>query len=931
MHRYREESSASRVTCRRMGRGRDGCDLLPIYSGSVRSGDSPAGSSAAADSTAPGDGAGTDAAGQASETLLASGITPDPGDGEDTGEPAAKAKGGERAPKAKGRAPAAKAKGRERAPKANDSETAAKVRGARPREGEGWGAGREGEGGAHPRSEPAAKAKDSGPAAKDGEPAAKDREPASQRKIAGSGLAVIGRRLGHVAGQMRLAGAGCAFARLTTLPVILVMAWLLPGVPLLLAGSFIPAAMLLISAPLAVALVVYGLRRVPGRWPQAMSGGRPDRPWTAWWGVAGTIVVAVGFGAWQLHANSAAAIVSRDPGTYLQSGYWIAQHGTLTIPKSLAAFGGAHPGLSFSSIGFFPNGTALAASGMSGLPMLIAGGFWIHGLSAASAMSPIIGALALLTFGGLTGRLAGPQWAPAGALVLGFTLPQQYTSRSAFSETLMQLLLIGGLCLLIDSLTLESMGEDTVAAMPRGWPRWLTPGRALAALAGLALGLSVLARVDALVYLLPVIPFVGVLLAGHRRPALPFSLGFVAGVGYGLADGYLGSRPYMETLAWPLRLVGLIAAGLAVLTAAGVLLLRRARLRSHLRKVVGRRPLRWLPEAAGVLGAAALIGLAVRPYVQIVRVHANPAAAAFVARLQRLEHLPVDPSRLYAEDTLYWVIWYVGTPAVLLGGLGLALLLCRTVRALLTWQDVTGAARNWALPLVLIGWGAAAVLWQPGTVPDQPWASRRLVPLVLPGLVLGAIWASAWLVGWARQRGAGTAAWSFVGSCCVAALLVPTAVTTFGIGLTHSGKAGSLRPVVGGLAAKRTSAGETDAVRKLCTAIGTGASVVILDRRVAQQFTQAIRGMCGVPTGWMSDGSAANVKGVLNGISSAGRRPVLLARDRSELASYGTNTRKVLDLRTTQDSHELTQPPTAPWPARYVIWLAAPSTPSVGT
>ena len=60
--------------------------------------------------------------------------------------------------------------------------------------------------------------------------------------------------------------------------------------------------------------------------------------------------------------------------------------------------------------------------------------------------------------------------------------------------------------------------------------------------------------------------------------------------------------------------------------------------------------------------------------------------------------------------------------------------------------------------------------------------------------------------------------------------------------------------------------------------------------------------MCGVPTGWMSDGSAADVKGVLNGISSAGRRPVLLA------VSLGTGVLrhaypKVLDLRTTQDSH----------------------------
>jgi hypothetical protein len=386
-----------------------------------------------------------------------------------------------------------------------------------------------------------------------GKPAANGGESAAKGKGLGSGAAVIGRRLarltrltglGRAVAGRRLPAAGSAFAQLTVLPVILVMAWLLPGLPLLLAGSFVPAAMLLISAPLAVALVVYGLRRVPGRWPLALPAARAERRWTAWWGLAGTSVVAAGFGAWQLHVNSESVIVSRDPGAYLQSGYWIAQHGTLAIPESLAAFGGAHPGLSFSSIGFFPHGTSVLPSGMSGLPMLIAGGFWIHGLSAAAAMSPILGALAILAFGGLAGRLAGPQWAPAAALVLGFTLPEQYTSRSAFSETLMQLLLISGLCLLTDSLTWESAGGDTGAApMPRGWPRWLTPGRALAGLAGLALGLSVLAQADALLYLLPVIPLSGVLLAGHRRQAPPFILGLVAGIAYGIADGYLGSRP----------------------------------------------------------------------------------------------------------------------------------------------------------------------------------------------------------------------------------------------------------------------------------------------------------------------------------------------------------------------------------------------------
>ena len=69
------------------------------------------------------------------------------------------------------------------------------------------------------------------------------------------------------------------------LPAILVMAWLLPGLPLLLARVFLPLPMLLIAAPLAVVLTVGGLRKVPARWPRTLAGAgleeasapRPDR------------------------------------------------------------------------------------------------------------------------------------------------------------------------------------------------------------------------------------------------------------------------------------------------------------------------------------------------------------------------------------------------------------------------------------------------------------------------------------------------------------------------------------------------------------------------------------------------------------------------------------------------------------------------------
>ncbi len=279
--------------------------------------------------------------------------------------------------------------------------------------------------------------------------------------------------------------AGLVLARLTTLPALLIIAWLIPGLPLLLAGAFLPVPMLLISVPLAAAVVANGLRVVPARWPRLLPGDRTAEPrWATWFGLLATIAVVAGLTGWQLTESSPALIVLRDPGTYLQTGYWIAQHGSLPVPAGLAAFGGAHPGLSFASTGFLARGTSLYPAVQPGLPMLLAGGFWVHGLTGATAVGPVLGGLATLSFAGLAARLVGPQWAPAAALALGLSLPQQYIGRTSLSETALQILLFGGLCLLADS----AMAGEWIAASRRGLA--LTPPSLLAAAAGLALGLE---------------------------------------------------------------------------------------------------------------------------------------------------------------------------------------------------------------------------------------------------------------------------------------------------------------------------------------------------------------------------------------------------------------------------------------------------------
>ncbi len=720
------------------------------------------------------------------------------------------------------------------------------------------------------------------------------------------------------------------FNQVTLLPVLLALAWLIPGTALLMAGSLRPAPLVLISAPLAVILIVAVGRRVPGQRliiaPGAAQRRRAAAAWTGWWGLAGTIAVAAGFGAWQIRLNSPQVIVTRQPGALFQVGYWIAGHGSLPIPESLRDFGGAHPDLTFASTGLAATHGGLAPQFAPGLAIVTAGGWWIHGMTTAELVSPVLGALAVLTFGGLAGRLAGPQWAPPAAVVLAVTLPEQYTSRSAFTEPLAQVLLLGGLCLVADSLTIRP-GRAWLPRYPGWlrWPGWLPPATAAAAFGGLALGLAALASLSVLPDLIPVIPFVGLLAAAGRPQALPLGLGVLAGVAYAIAATSLTAPGALSAPGFPVRQASLIATGVAVATVAAVALAVWPPTRARAALVIPRL-LRWrFPEVAAGLVVAALIAFLIRPSVQTAHWHPGAGTTGYIGALQKLLGLPVQPTRSYAEDSLYWVIWYIGIPALLLAGFGMALLVRRCVRALLRWADADGAARAWGLPLLVFAWTTMIVLWDPNTAPDHPWASRVLVPLVLPGFILCAVWVAAWLDRRARERGAGLTAVSLAAAFFVLAMVVPSAVTTFGITLSQNGSRHS-GPAATGLGVSRTGAGQPAAVQELCGAMSARMSVVILDRVAAGEFAQPIRGMCGVPAGILTGSTQAQVEAVIRGIVGAGRVPVLLATRPSELTPFGATPRRAVHLVTTQDPHDLTQPPAAPWPITYQLWMSAQST-----
>jgi hypothetical protein len=438
----------------------------------------------------------------------------------------------------------------------------------------------------------------------------------------------------------------------------------------------------------------------------------------------------------------------------------------------------------------------------------------------------------------------------------------------------------------------------------------------------------------------------------RRAQAAPFGLGLFAGIGIGLSAGLVLARSYLSTLSTQLHLIGLSVVGFGVLTAL-IAPLAFPAVRSRMRRLCAFQVrFKWfkgqtgaLPSLGSLLAGLAVVlpllvlaGLAARPYLQTIRGQNDPSMIAAVASLQRLERLPVDGLRQYYESSLYWVFWYLGVPAVLLACAGAAVLgrqLVRTVLSSGTSVSVVAALRLWRLPFFLIIWSVAAVLWDPSVVPWQPLGSHRLIPVVLPGLLLLAVWVSSRLTSSAASLGAARAVLALVGTCCVLALVIPALVTTLNPGLTAKPSVGQYasgvsklvsRVQLRGMGTSATYRGSVPAASALCASIGSSASVLFIDPATAATFAPVVRELCGQPAALVILGrssSAAVLGEAVRSIEQIGRHPVLLGPTQSSVSVFGVVPRQVVSLQTSGDAEVLTGPPAGTWPVTYSLWLAA--------
>lgn len=671
---------------------------------------------------------------------------------------------------------------------------------------------------------------------------------------------------------------GRFLARVTALPAIAVSAWLLVAFPLLALGSFTP----LVAAVLGLPAVITACAWVPRLLPDL----EEDVPW---WPVVLVLVVTVVFAAVQIAYHAEALVIRRDPASYAMYTTWIAENGYLPIPQQRELIAGDDPSLGYQSLAHYERGDVIWPQFMAGAPLVTSVGYWLGGLDGMFVVTPVLGALGVLVFAGLTARLVGARWAPLGALVLALCLPQQWVSRFTYSEPLTQILLLGGLVLAHDALVRRAGVTD----------RW-SSAHTTAAAAGLAFGLGLVVRIDAIRDLLPVIGFVGLLLVARRGQALPLLGGLVVGTGLGLYAGYGLSLPYLEYLSDSLHPLLLISAVVVLVTAVTTAVLWR-----HGIPRVER--VRWLSGAVAALALLAMLLFAIRPLLWPDHGHGSDFTDGWVAYVQEREGLwPIEGSRTYYDMSLYWVGWYVGMATVLFASLGVALVL----RRLFQRRDP-----QWLLPAMLLVWTVGTTLLRPAITPDHPWASRRLVVLVIPAFVLFAVWFVAWLTRRCTvvDRTDGPHPTTRVLPVVVAAvstvaLTVPTAATS-----------------AAGIMGYRQDVGSVEAAHRLCDALPEDSSVIVVDSGMAGNYMPLLRNVCGVPTAAMAEPTPQDVERVVSAIHERGRDAVLAAPDwepLDRLTGGEVEPERPFHVVARMDPSTLMEPPTGSWTFTGSVWVS---------
>lgn len=418
--------------------------------------------------------------------------------------------------------------------------------------------------------------------------------------------------------------------------------------------------------------------------------------------------------------------LDRDPAQYTLSALYLVHHTSpdVALDPDLPALAAKVPGL----LTDFLMGNSGAVNHIQGndlLPGLLAVSGWAHGTAGVLTGNVAIGALALLSVYALARRILGPLWGLAPMLLLAVTMPVAAFSRMPYTEPTALIFVCGMLVSLwvaIDRRSLRLYG-----------------------LAGLFAGATMMARIDGGLTMVAALAALALLAISAVSPTrrregrlamLVFTWGALPSAALGWLDLAVHSPKYLSGLSGELYPV-LAAVPVVLLLGLGASWIRPLTL-PLARWMVGHR--KALAVTAGIIVGLGCLVMVTRPLWLVNHFVKNRDGGDYVgsvAARQSSEGLPIDGTRSYDEMTVSWLAWYLGWPvliAALVGAVLAAATFCRRRDPRLLVM--------WVVP-VLVG---AVYLNKIAITPDQIWALRRLLPVVIPMTAICAVYAFKALV-----------------------------------------------------------------------------------------------------------------------------------------------------------------------------------------
>lgn len=506
--------------------------------------------------------------------------------------------------------------------------------------------------------------------------------------------------------------------------------------------------------------------------------------------------------------------VSRDPGLYTLSGLYLIHHPSVNVFVSPGAIqvANAVSGVLTDWSGHAPD-SSMSIQGTGLVPGLIGALGWIFGPVGALHAVVAVGGVCLVGVYAVGRRLLGHWWSLLPLVGLAVTMPLAAFVRMPYTEPSSAVVGCGTMLCLLTGLE------------RRNWKLFL--------LAGLFAGATEISRIDGLLDVVGGVAAIGLVAvftveAVGRQQCRRWLWSFLAGAAItgslGVLELWLNSPHYLDSLH---SAVYSLAAALAVMVVLALVLSFRTVTGGLARSV--RSDGRGWAVGLGVTVALVFGALVSRPLWMINHFVSDPSYVNAIAGRQTAEGLGIDGTRSYDEYTVSWLVWYFTWIVVVAAASGFIAIMVRAIR------------RRNALPGIVFfspAMFALVYLNKVSVTPDQMFAMRRLLPGIVPGLLLCATFAFREVA----DRGAallcsrkaltrirGFAPWWRRALAVAAVIAFVLPVTMWG----------SLFPV-------REGAGEQPFVNKICDLVDGRRAVMAGGAPSFGEFLPTLQQVCGV-------------------------------------------------------------------------------------